>query len=85
MIEKMLAMNGSSLKKVVNWANIMFYSLKPAQVGAPNGLTLENYKVILQFFEEYMDKKQIVMGFMPMDNADVYPGAQVAKEVIDYI
>jgi len=43
----------------------MFYDMKPSEVGAPDGLTLESYKTILSFFERFLDKKQIAMGFEP--------------------
>jgi len=56
---------GTSLKNVLSWANIMFYGMKSAEVGAPDGLTLDTYKTILEFFERFMSKDIIVMGMMP--------------------
>ena len=56
MIEEELVKQGTSLRRVVKWANIMLYDMKPDEVNAPLGLTLENYKVILSFFERFMDK-----------------------------
>jgi hypothetical protein len=56
MIEEELVKQGTSLRQVVKWANIMLYDMKPDEVNAPLGLTLENYKVILSFFERFMDK-----------------------------
>lgn len=59
LIEEELVRQGTSLRRVVSWANIMFYDMRPDQVAGhgPNGLTLENYKVILSFFERFMDKR----------------------------
>jgi len=54
------------LRNTVDWVNIMFYDMPPVDVGASSGvLSLENYKTILGFFDRFLDKKQIVMGFEP--------------------
>ena len=43
------------MKNVVNWVNIMFYDMAPADVGAPLGLTVDNYKEINSFFEKHVN------------------------------
>lgn len=79
-----LITQGHSLKSVINWANIMFYDLNAAAVGSPDGITLHNYKEILGFFEIFLNKDQIVMGFEPGSHS-MWPGMDVSKSVVDYI
>lgn len=64
-LEEELVMQGTSLKHILSWANIMFYDMKPSEVNAPNGLTLHDYQVILGFFNRFMARDLIVMGMEP--------------------
>jgi glycosyl hydrolase family 18 (putative chitinase) len=87
-VNDQLSNDGSSFKESVNWVNIMMYDCPPSDLGAPdNKLTLENYKQVLSYFEKYMPKNLIVMGFEPGGQASGgnWEGMNVDKEVIDYI
>lgn len=86
-IENYLNQQGSSLNDVVDWVNIMMYDVPPSNLGSPNGFTLENYKVVFNAFEKYIDKDKIVMGFEPGGQAagGQWEGLEVDKDVIDYI
>lgn len=42
-LEEELMKQGTALKHIVSWVNIMFYDMLPSEVGAPNGLTLKSY------------------------------------------
>jgi len=87
LVDKELKANGSSLKDAVSWVNIMFYDIAPADVGAPNGLTLDNYKVIFATFLRYINKEQMVMGFEPggQSAAGSWEGMDVDKQVVHHI
>ncbi|MCP3964763.1 MAG: hypothetical protein GY750_04725 [Lentisphaerae bacterium] len=79
---------GSSLDQVVDWVNIMMYDVPPTLLDAPdNAFTLDTYKKILGYFEQYVSKNKIVMGFEPGFQAanGNWEGMIVDKEVIDYI
>lgn len=86
-IEKELQANGSSLKKVVDWVNIMFYDMAPADVGAPVGLTLDNYKLVFEFFKKYVNEDQMVMGFEPggQSASGSWEGIDVDESVVKHI
>lgn len=86
-IEKRLKEFGSSLRNVVNKVQIMMYDVPPSDLNAPGGFTLLNYRNVLNAFEQYFDKHQIVMGFEPGYQAagGKWEGMAVDQQVIDYI
>merc|ERR1719263_1359072 len=65
----------------------MFYDMAPGDVGSPKGLTLDNYKVIFDFFLKFVNREQIVMGFEPGGQSATgsWEGMAVDKEVVKYI
>jgi len=82
-----LTEQGSSFDQVVDWANIMLYDVPPADLGASGAFTLDTYKTVLGFFDQYVPKNKVVMGFEPGGQVagGVWEGMEVDKEVIDYI
>lgn len=78
---------GSSYNDSVNWVNIMMYDISPSDLGAVGALSLEQYKMVLGFFSQYIQKNKIVMGFEPggQVSGGVWEGMAVDKQVIDYI
>jgi len=87
-IDDQLKQDGSSFAKAVNWANIMMYDVPPSDLGAPdNKLTLDNYKQVLSYFDKYMPKYLIVMGFEPGAQAagGNWEGMEVDKSVINFV
>ncbi|QSH41408.1 glycosyl hydrolase family 18 protein [Lentisphaerota bacterium ZTH] len=80
---------GSTLDQVVDWVNIMMYDVPPTDLGAAETFTLEQYKMVLEYFakEGNVSKEKIVMGFEPGNQAagGVWEGAEVDQSVIDYI
>jgi len=87
LVEKELQANGTSLKDAVDWVNIMLYDMAPADVGAPVGLTLDNYKEVYEFFTKYVNEGQMVMGFEPggQSASGAWEGIDVDKDVVKYI
>ena len=83
-----LTNSGSSFADAVDWANIMMYDVPPSSLGAPdNKFILDNYIQVLNYFETYVPKNKIVMGFEPGGQAagGNWEGMDVDKQVIDYI
>ncbi len=78
---------GSSFNDCVDWVNIMMYDIPPGDMGYPSGYTLGAYTMVLGFFQQYMNKNKVVMGFEPGGQAagGVWEGMVVDKEVIDYV
>lgn len=45
-IDKYLKGKGSSMKQVVDFANIMLYDVPPEQLGAPGGLRIQQFREV---------------------------------------
>ena len=87
-IDTTLTNSGSSFVAGVDWANIMMYDVPPSSLGAPgNKFVLNNYIQVLNYFESYVPKNKIVMGFEPggQNAGGNWEGMDVDREVIDYI
>ena len=86
-IEETLNGMGSSLNKIVNWVNVMMYDVPPADLAAPEGFTLNNYKEVFDSFGKYICKNKIVMGFEPGGQAagGKWEGMQTDREVTHHI
>ncbi len=87
-INNSLTNSGSSFADTVDWANIMMYDVPPSNLGAPdNKFILDNYIQVLNYFETYVPKDKIVMGFEPggQNAGGNWEGMDVDKQVIDYI
>ena len=87
-INDSLTNSGSSFADTVDWANIMMYDVPASNLGAPdNKFILDNYIQVLNYFETYVPKDKIVMGFEPGGQAagGEWEGMDVDKQVIDYI
>jgi endo-chitodextinase len=87
LIEKELQTRGTSLNKLINWANIMLYDTSPSDLKKPKGITLETYKTVFEFFKKHVNEDLIVMGFEPGGQAahGHWEGLEVDKEVISYV
>ncbi len=78
---------GSTLDATVDWVNIMMYDVAPSDLGASDAFTLSTYRMVLDFFDQYISKSKIVMGFEPGGQAagGEWEGMTVDKNVINYI
>lgn len=87
LIDQEVKAHGKSLKDILDWVNIMFYDMAPSEVGAPDGLKLENYKQTFGYFEKYLNKEQLVMGFEPggQSSTGSWEGIDVDKNVVNFI
>lgn len=65
----------------------MLYDTPPRDLAKPNGITLEEYKTVFDFFKKYVNEDQIVMGFEPGGQAAKghWEGIETDKEVIRYV
>jgi GH18 family chitinase len=80
--------SGAALKNCLDWVNVMMYDVEPRAAGTKGEtFDIESYKMVLSYFEKYLPKDKIVMGFEPgvQVAGGIWEGMEVDRQVIDYI